>query len=207
MSKQNLNCTSYHFASKLWTTIFVNLGFIYATNLDGKGHIRLELSYMSITSIIRMTHKNILKPLPRYGLVIIGIHLQKTKLQLWNTTTIALPLYAWLVILIMFKFGIENQVTHGPYSKKRWSRGATMPFICVATLALGSRPRRRFARERAKRSVRECEYEDSHSQVSSHFGSWSPSGLPNLHRAIAEGKTLCIEKQFISLEIYWSVDV
>jgi hypothetical protein len=37
----------------------------------------------------------------------------------------------------------------------------------VATLALGE-------------SVKECEDEDSHSQVSSHFGSWNPGGLPNL---------------------------
>jgi hypothetical protein len=50
--------------------------------------------------------------------------------------------------------------------------------ITVATLALGSRPRQRLTRVRAKRSVRECEDEDSHSQVSSHFGKsksqWTP---------------------------------
>jgi hypothetical protein len=50
------------------------------------------------------------------------------------------------------------------------------------------RPRQRFARARAKRSVRECENEDSHSQVSSHFESSSPSGLPNLQRAIVKGQ-------------------
>jgi hypothetical protein len=77
----------------------------------------------------------------------------------------------------------------------------------VATLALGLRPRRRLARAWAKRSVRECEDEDSHSQVSFHFGSWSPSGLPNLQRAIAKVKAPCIEKFFISLESYWSVYV
>jgi hypothetical protein len=59
----------------------------------------------------------------------------------------------------------------------------------------------------AKRSVRECEEEDSHSQVSSHFGSWSPSGLSNLQRIIAEVKTPCIKEFFIPLKIYWSVDV
>jgi hypothetical protein len=37
--------------------------------------------------------------------------------------------------------------------------------------------------------LRECEDEDSHSQVSSYFGSWSLNGLPNLQRAIAEVKT------------------
>jgi hypothetical protein len=47
----------------------------------------------------------------------------------------------------------------------------------VASLVLGSRPTQRFTKVRAKRSVKECEHEDSHSQVSSHFGSWSPDGL------------------------------
>jgi hypothetical protein len=72
----------------------------------------------------------------------------------------------------------------------------------VVTLALGSRPRQRLARARAKRSVRECEDEDSHSQVSSHFGSWNLDGLPNLQRTITEVKTPRIEKFFISLESY-----
>jgi hypothetical protein len=104
---------------KIMNNKFCQLGLYICNKLRWKGHVWLELNCMSITSIIKMTHKNILKPLPRYELVIIGIHLQMTKLQLWNTTTIALPLYARLVILIMFKFGIENQVTHGPYSKKK----------------------------------------------------------------------------------------
>ncbi len=39
----------------------------------------------------------------------------------------------------------------------------------VATLALGSWPRQKFARARAKRNVTKCENEDSHSQVSSHL--------------------------------------
>jgi hypothetical protein len=51
--------------------------------------------------------------------------------------------------------------------------------LSVTTLALDSRPRQRLARVWAKRSVKECEDEDSHSQVSSHFGSWSHGGLPN----------------------------
>jgi len=72
----------------------------------------------------------------------------------------------------------------------------------VATLVLGSRPRQRFTRVRAKRSVKECEQEDSHSQVSSHFGSWSPDGLQNLQRAIAKVKTLCIEELFITSKSY-----
>jgi hypothetical protein len=73
---------------------------------------------------------------------------------------------------------------------------------CVTTLALGSQPRQRLASAWAKRSVRECEDEDSHSQVNSHFGSWSPGGLPNLYRTIAEVKRPCIEEFFISMENY-----
>jgi hypothetical protein len=69
-------------------------------------------------------------------------------------------------------------------------------FVIVATLALGSRPRRRLARVWAKRSVGECEDEDPHSKVSSHFGSWSPNGLPNFQKEIAEVKTPCIEEFF-----------
>ncbi len=55
--------------------------------------------------------------------------------------------------------------------------------------------------------MKECEDEDSHSQVSSHFGSWSPSGLLNLQRAIIGVKTPRIEECFISLKSYSSVDV
>jgi hypothetical protein len=74
--------------------------------------------------------------------------------------------------------------------------------MIVGTLALGSRPRQRFARAWAKRSVKECENEDSHSQMNSRFGSWSPDGLPNLQKAISKVKTPCIEVFFILLERY-----
>jgi hypothetical protein len=77
----------------------------------------------------------------------------------------------------------------------------------VATLALGSWPRRRLARVWAKRSVRECEDEDSHSQVSSHFGSWSPGGLLNLQKNDCSGQNTLHWGVIISLESYWSVDV
>jgi hypothetical protein len=72
----------------------------------------------------------------------------------------------------------------------------------ITTLALGSRPRQRFTRALAKRSVRECEHEDSHSQVSSHFRSWSLGGLPNFQRAITKVKTPRIEDFFISSKSY-----
>jgi hypothetical protein len=74
--------------------------------------------------------------------------------------------------------------------------------VHVATLALDSQPRRRLARARAKKSVRECEDEDSHSQVSFHWESWSPGGLLNLQRMIIEVKTPCIKEFFISLKSY-----
>jgi hypothetical protein len=76
--------------------------------------------------------------------------------------------------------------------------------LCVVTLALGSRPRQKSLKGIGQE---ECENEDSHSQVSSPFGSWSPGGLPNLQRAIAKVKTPCIKELFISLKSYWSVDV
>ncbi len=51
-------------------------------------------------------------------------------------------------------------------------------------------------------SMGECENELTHSQVNSHVGSWSPDGLSKLQRAIAKGKTPCLEELFISLESY-----
>jgi len=42
--------------------------------------------------------------------------------------------------------------------------------------------------------------EPTHSQVGSHFGSWSPDGLLNLQRVIVGVKTHWIEEFFISLE-------
>jgi hypothetical protein len=80
----------------------------------------------------------------------------------------------------------------------------------VATLALGSRPRKGPARTRAKKEagfVGKCENEHSHSQMSFHFGSWSPGGLSNLQNVITGVKTHCIEEFFISLESYWNINV
>jgi hypothetical protein len=60
-------------------------------------------------------------------------------------------------------------------------------------------------------SVRKCEgvwgSEPSHSQGNSHFGRWSPGGLPKLQRVIAGVKPQCLVALFISLESSWSVDV
>jgi hypothetical protein len=49
---------------------------------------------------------------------------------------------------------------------------------------------------------RECEDEDSHSQVSSYFGSWSLDELPNIQRAFVEVKKPFIENFLLSLESY-----
>jgi hypothetical protein len=50
-------------------------------------------------------------------------------------------------------------------------------------------------------------YEPSHSQVSSHFGSWSLGGLPNFQRAIVGVKTHWIEESLTSLESFWNLGV
>jgi hypothetical protein len=60
--------------------------------------------------------------------------------------------------------------------------------VIVATLALGSRPKRRLARARAKRRVREGEDEDSHSQVSFHYGSWIFGGLQTFREQLQGSK-------------------
>jgi hypothetical protein len=73
--------------------------------------------------------------------------------------------------------------------------------ICVATLALGSRPRQGFARERP--GVWESENEHSHSQMNFDcVGGWSPGGLPKIQRTIAKVKTPRLMEFFISLESY-----
>jgi hypothetical protein len=54
--------------------------------------------------------------------------------------------------------------------------------------------------------VGECENELSHSQMNSHFGSWSPGGLSKFQRTIGKVKTPRLEEFFISLESYSSVD-
>jgi hypothetical protein len=88
----------------------------------------------------------------------------------------------------------------------------------VATLALGSRPKQRLARLRAKSELeshiscsRECKRvwgnEPSHSRVNSHFGSWSLNIFLNFQRMIAGVKSHWIETFLISLESYWNVNV
>jgi hypothetical protein len=49
--------------------------------------------------------------------------------------------------------------------------------------------------------------EPQHSQVNSHFGNWSPNGLPNFQSAIEGVKTYWIEKFLVSMESSWNIDV
>ncbi len=77
---------------------------------------------------------------------------------------------------------------------------------CVATLALGSRPRQGIARLRAKRkpgSEGKCEGMNLHTPKGNFaLGVWSLGGLLNLQRVIVGIKTQWIEEWIISLESY-----
>jgi hypothetical protein len=92
--------------------------------------------------------------------------------------------------------------------------------LSVATLALGSRPRQGLAKSvgqegspgvtfHAPGSAKECEGMNPHTPkgTPTSFGSWSPNGLSNLHRAIAQVKTHSIEAFSITLKSFWNVDV
>jgi hypothetical protein len=88
----------------------------------------------------------------------------------------------------------------------------------VVTLVLGSWPRQEFVKVRAKIELRshiscsrECKRvwgnESSHSQMNSHFGNWSPNGLPNLQTEILGVKTHYIKEFLISLKSSWNLNV
>jgi len=95
----------------------------------------------------------------------------------------------------------------------QWKNGQIFGWTTfVTTLALGLQRCGPRVKSRSHISCpRECGRvwgnEPPHSQVSSHFGSWSPDGLPNLQRIIAWVKTHWIEEFFISLKIFWIVNV
>jgi hypothetical protein len=90
------------------------------------------------------------------------------------------------------------------YSFNKWPK--VYVWLCVATLTLGLWPRQGLAKVRTKSEARESHFmllggwecrrvwenKHSHSQMSSHFGSWSHGGLPNLQWAIAGVKTYWI---------------
>ncbi len=107
----------------------------------------------------------------------------------------------------VFKQNINYVNNYIYFKPKNWNN-ITMKLVnpprrFVKTLALGLRPRQGFARLRAKGEARESHgNEPSHSQVNSHFGSWSPNGVPNLQRAISGVKTHQFEKFFVSSKTY-----
>ncbi len=89
---------------------------------------------------------------------------------------------------------------------------------CSATLALGSWPKQGFERVRAKNEPKshiscsqECKRvwgnETPHSQMTSHFGNWSPNGLPNIQKAVARVKNYWIKDFLISLERSWNLNL
>ncbi len=89
---------------------------------------------------------------------------------------------------------IPNAYQFIEYFKNHWTYNVT-------TLALGSRPRKGFARLRAQRtpgSEGKCEGMNPHIPKGvSTLGIWSSSGLPNLQRTISRVKTQWIENFFI----------
>jgi hypothetical protein len=94
-----------------------------------------------------------------------------------------------------------------PHTPKRTSTlGVGVPI--VATLALGSRPRRRFARVRAKRSVKECEDEDSHSpKWASILGVGVPVGSQTFREQLQKSKHLALRSSLYrwkAIEVWMS---
>ncbi len=95
---------------------------------------------------------------------------------------------------------------YGAWSKGQWW-WLENNIVIVTTLALGSWPKQGLARLQTKREARESHLmlprvqnnvrdEPSHSQVNSHFESWSFNGLLNLKRAIVRVKTHWIQEFF-----------
>ncbi len=81
-------------------------------------------------------------------------------------------------------------------------------FAILGVLALGSWPRQRLARLRAKREARESHHmllrmqrvqriwrnEPSHSQMNSHYGSWSPKWTPKSSKRNCKGQNPLVRK-------------
>ncbi len=81
----------------------------------------------------------------------------------------------------------------------------------VTTLTLGLWPKQGDERLRAKRKTWECKECEG---MNPHTHKWTPmlgvgvpNGLLNLQSVIAGVKTHCLEEIFISLKIYWNLDV
>jgi hypothetical protein len=100
-------------------------------------------------------------------------------------------------------------------SLARWCK---IGFKDVATLALGSRPRQRGCKGAGQeeagshitcsRECKKCERMNPHTpEWTPMLGVGVPKGLLNLQSAIAGVKCPRLEESFISLEIFWSINV
>ncbi len=145
------------------------------------------------------------------------IHIIKKGLQCegmpsfpWCALTFLIHIY-WQHIFELLKRNDSNPLNVKEFMDKT-------RFHIVTTLTLGSRLRQGLAKVWAKSEPRnhiscsqECKKvwgnESPHSQVNSHFVSWSPNGLLNLQRAILGVKTHWIKEFLISLKRFWNVDV
>jgi hypothetical protein len=127
----------------------------------------------------------------------------------------------WARLLCWWRFQIPiSRTTHNfvfnPLCLIPWARESNS-LCCNPSLGLTTKERACKGAGQKKKPrnhiscSRECgrvrRSEPSHSQVSSHFGSWSPDGFSNLQKAISRIKTHWIEKFFISLKSSWNLNV
>ncbi len=120
-------------------------------------------------------------------------------------------LYTWCLFTIFFTRFFDSKVIRKIKQRQHWNP-CRNPNFGFAIKAKG------VARVRAKRKPgshitcsRECRKvwgsEPSHSQGNSHFGRWSPSGLPKFQRTISRVKTQWLMTFFISLDSPWNLNV
>jgi hypothetical protein len=112
---------------------------------------------------------------------------------------------------------------HRPPKKKRWIGPIIGHLVCYKRMIIYCNPNLGLATKvgackgvgqegsprvtsHTPKNAKECEGMNLHTP-SSHFGSWSLGGLPNVQRAITRVKTNWIETFFISLESSWNLDV
>jgi hypothetical protein len=150
----------------------------------------------------------------------MSVYLYNRPLKIWESMGIPTPKVG--VHLGVWGFILSHSPTlPWTWNVTLWLHSWPTPLQTLAfvtTLALGLQPRQGLTKVWAKSEPeshiscsQECKkvwkYEPPHSQVSSHFGSWSPHGLLNFQRAIVEVKIHWNEDFIISLEISWNLDV
>ncbi len=108
LSKHVLNMLSYHFASKLWTTNSINLGFKNVTSSWGD-QMMTKIGMHCVLS----TNKPLSNLMPWHYCVSTIINFTRAKLECWNTTvrTTTLDTF-YLVELICPSLGAQNMFTH-----------------------------------------------------------------------------------------------